>query len=68
MTKSGICWKAVKPYETGFSLIRNQQVEGSNPPAGSKDFIGLANQAASLIFTGTTLGIVCQTGNLLTVF
>jgi hypothetical protein len=33
--RSGISWKAKKPYETQLSLIRNQQARGSTPRAGS---------------------------------
>jgi hypothetical protein len=32
-------------------LIRNQQVEGSNPPAGSNDFKALADMANPSFFT-----------------
>jgi hypothetical protein len=38
--------------ETSFSLIRNQQVEGSNPPAGSRDIKELAEEANSIIILG----------------
>jgi hypothetical protein len=31
-------WEGKGRSETVFSLIRNQQVEGSNPPAGSRNY------------------------------
>jgi hypothetical protein len=33
-------------------LIRNQQVEGSNPPAGSKEIKGLADLANPIFVLG----------------
>jgi hypothetical protein len=45
-------WKAKKLYEMIFVLIRNQQAEGSNPPAGSRDIKELAEEANSIIILG----------------
>ena len=52
LVEQGIFWEALKQYERIFWLIRNQQVWGSNPHAGSNEIKGLADVAGPIFIQG----------------